>query len=234
MDEAEDQSSTDPAPAADNPLEMRTTPLGLFMARVLSHNQRLAEGDDPRDVDVAVIIETRKFLNTAGIRLPSDQCLYELSGLLDGKPPAYFNRSLPNRAASTRRKLLVAEIVFLVEALIFGRRAFPTKTAAARKVVQALNNAGILAPSGGRFNFETVSDWHELVMWKTKQRTDVERDMFDLQWAALRRTHPGHAGWDCGEALQWLNEQVKVLAGSEHFEKTKRKQRAGRGRKPPS
>jgi len=58
--------------------------------------------------------------------------------------------------------------------------------------------------------------------------------MFDLQWAVLERTYPDHAGWDRGEALQWLNDAVKVLAARGHFEKAKRKQRAGRGRKPPS
>jgi hypothetical protein len=88
--EVEDQPSTGPVPAAD-----ATTPLSLFMARALSHWPRRADGDDPADVDVTVIIETGKFLNAAGIPLPSDECLRELIGMQDGSPSdGYLKRGV--------------------------------------------------------------------------------------------------------------------------------------------
>ena len=233
MDDVEDQCGTDPAPSADNLLEMRTTPLGRYLARAMHHQQRLAAGDDPLDVDVAIIAETREFLNTAGIQLPSGQCLRGLSDVLDGRPSAYFNRHLPHRAALTARQQLVVLAAFWIEALIFSRRAFATKAAATLEVVGKLN-ASIVMPDSGRFCTETVGEWHVLVVWKAKQRTDVERQMYDLQWEALKRIHPDHAGWDRDQATQWLNDQVKQLAGLGYFEKTKRKQSAGRRRKPPS
>lgn len=106
----------------------------LFMARVLHHKQRLTEGADPLDVDIATVAELRKFLNVAGVRLPSDVFLQALSDVHGGGDPPYFKARRRPRPPLLRHQQLMGLVTFLVETLTAGK-AFK-KWKAAEEVTQ--------------------------------------------------------------------------------------------------
>ena len=192
MTEVKDQCGTEPAPSAD------TTPLGRFIARAIHHQRRLAAGDDPLDVDIAIAVETRNFLNFAGVRLPSDEFLHALSDVLSGGDPAYFNRRQPHPPALLRHQQLVGLVAFLVETLIAGKVFNKGKAAAA-------------VASKSSIPESTVSRWHRTAVHHAKT-DDPAHDILMKQQRALKLLHPDHRQWGEARLKEWLAEFCKKPA----------------------
>jgi hypothetical protein len=194
------------------------TPFDLFMQRMRGHQQRLNDGEDPLDVDVAAVVELRKFLNTAGIPLPTDNLLRALSDVLDGGTPAYLNRRKGKRPALTARKLLIGSAAHLLEVMVAGK-AFSVADAAQR-VADALKVAGFPPPTRAGFTLRAVEDWHAFVVHKAKT-TDPARDLFDMQQKVLQRRHPDYRQWSEEQLKVWLANSVRDMACIGFFEATK-------------
>jgi hypothetical protein len=193
------------------------SPLSLFMARMLGFNQRLAEGADPSEIDVAAAFETRKFLNFAGIPLPSDQCLRDLNDMQDGSPSKHLRRKQNQRPKLTRRQILVGNAAYLVETLVVGG-AFSVE-AAAEKVAEKLNTAGLRETSKGKlFKAPTIAKWHQDVMYHAKPGVDPAWDVFEMQRRVLKRLHPDYKQWGKARLLEWLADEIRKMARVRYFD----------------
>jgi hypothetical protein len=179
------------------------TSLDLYMARVLHHQQRLAEGADPLDVDIAITTETRKFLNVGGTPLPSDAFLHALSDVLSGGDPAYFKTRRRPRPPLLRHKQLTGLVTFMVETLTAGKVFKEGK--AAEAVQHQLNAAGIPRPKGKPFTFSTINRWRRAVIHHAKAG-DPALDMLQMQQRAMQRRHPDHPQWNKARLKEWLAE----------------------------
>jgi hypothetical protein len=195
-----------------------STPLALFMARMHRLKARLAAGADPLAIDFEVNVEVRKFLNVAGIPLPSNAFQWAGSDVLDGGDPTYFNRRRRQRPALTSRQLLIGNVAHLVETLVAGD-VFRV-AAAARLVAAELNAAGFRPAKRGAppFTARAVEEWHAAVVHKGNA-TDPAWDLYDGQQKVLQRTHPEHKQWGAARLKKWLADSVRVMARIAFFGK---------------
>ena len=205
MDEVEDQCGTDPAPSADNPLEMRqeeaTRTIGWVLdlrRRMLSHYRSLESATDKqaaeRDVAIACL----------GDGSPGSLAAYS-------KPAAVVAGAVPTagRPPLDSTKRLRGTVAFLVDTLAKGG-AFHLGEAAA-EVAEALNTAVCRMPNGETFKPNTVTDWHELVV-HSALRTDLEYEVYEGLRLDLKQRHPEHMGWDRSRLMAWLTETARYLA----------------------
>jgi hypothetical protein len=232
MDEVEDQCGTDPAPSADNPLEMhqeeatRTIGWVLELRRhMLSHYRSLELATDKqaaeRNVAIAYFGELLKFAGRDRVLRPMLRPLAELAYALGNgtrgslaaysKPTAVGAGAAPTvgRPSLDSTQHLRGVVAHLVETLAAGK-AFRLGEAAA-EVTKALNTAGCRMPNGKKFKPNTVTDWHELVV-HSAHRTDLEHDVHEGLKLDLNQRHPEHMGWDRSRLLAWLTETARLLA----------------------
>jgi hypothetical protein len=224
MDEAEDQCGTDPAPSADNPLEMhqeeatRTISWVLQLrGRMLYHHHTLElDATRKRDVALAYLGEFLQFMEHDRVLHLLSQPLAEVTRALEAGTrrslAAYFKPAATPAGGQPpldSRKRLVGAVAHLVEVLVTGN-AF-LAMAAAKKVADALNAAGCRMPNGSKFKAPTVTDWHEFVLYPAAI-TDLEREMYDALQLHLKQRHPEHVGWDRPRLERWLTETVPLMA----------------------
>jgi hypothetical protein len=196
-----------------------TTPFELFLVRVWQHHQRLRDGADPLDVDVAIIAELAKLLHPVGIPLPSAAFLRAHSVVLDGGNPAYLNRRKGKRPALMARQFLIGNAAHLVEVMTAGK-VFGV-AAAAQQVAAAFNAAGFPPPKrAGGFTARAVEDWHAFVVHKAKA-ADPARDLFTMQQKVVQRTHQGYRQWNAEQLKEWLRHSIRDMARLGYFEATK-------------
>jgi hypothetical protein len=192
------------------------TSSALFWSRVLHHQQRRKAGDDPADVDVAIIIETRKLLQARGIPLPSDECVRDLIDMLDGRPSSYLRRKQNQRPKLTRQQILIGNATHFVETLIVGD-TFSVKEATV-KVADKLDTAGLRETAKGKtFKSSTIDRWHQYVMHHAKRGVDPAWDVFEMQQRVLKRLHPDYMQWGEGRLLEWLADEARKMAQLRFF-----------------
>jgi hypothetical protein len=179
---------------------------------VRAHQQRRDEGADQLDVDIAVVLEMRRFLvDFAGVSLPSDAFLLALSDGQDGKSAPYLKRKQSQRPVLAQRQILIGNVAHLVETVIVVAKCRVGE--AAERVAKALNTAKVRPPQRLQFKARRVEDWHAVVVHRAKTG-DLTRGVFEREQRELAERHPGYTAWGSAELRQWLASICNAMAKS--------------------